>query len=424
MVRCSIQSITLILLLAVFVSCSKEQDTSDPEIVFILPSENALITENQITVRFQVRDDRQITSVRLALVNADHLPILPSVWFYPSAIDTIIEFDFEWTTQLAAGTYYLQVLVNDGHNEKFKYSKVTIDIVHANVPVLYFVTEVPGRSELWRLDSDLHSAMKIFTSPIDIVQFENNHNNGMTYLITEKPSRLLAIAENGQVIWERDAGMPAAEFTHFAMQANNLLVADASGTLSLINATTGRGLLHVFHQPDTIPRYVFFDDEYLYAIQQIMPGGHFILSLYYKPTAVFYKRFSLNGAIIGIFGYNENKIVIASQSHTGRLIFKAWDKQSEQFESLGELSLQGIKRLRYHGDQNFLAISGQGVGMINPVSGSLTSILQGSGYHDAVWDPFNSDIITARDHTITASSASFQAADPVVMLGLGIRMGN
>jgi hypothetical protein len=414
--------IFLLILLATLMithGCRKHDDFVSPDIVFLSPAENTLFVANMLEVSIKVTAERPLKSIRISLVNDDHIPVLTPAYFLPKTNDTIIHFEFNWNDQFESGGYYLQVLADDGRKEKFKYQRILIAVQPNEMADLYYVTGNSSSTILWRLAENSVNAEVLLNQSQQITQLGSGRGN--LYLMTTKPSKLLAhSASDGNRQWEKEAGMPAGTFNHFYLAGNHLLVADASGTISMLNATTGVSQLTAHHQPDTIPTKVFFDEDYIYVAQLVYPGGHYLFSVFYRATAAFYKRYKLDGAVAGIFQYGVNKVLVATVAEDGKLGFSFWDKASEQWIELGELHGHLIRQLRHGLDGLLLMVSDKGVGFINPASGSFNMVYEGAGFTDAIVQPFDGQIAAAQGSIIRMGSTIHQTAGHVLLLGYAL----
>lgn len=408
------------LLLLITVSCAKVHDKQDPQIEFLYPAFESVHNSHQIDVKFHVQADLKLVHVRLALVNTDHVSVMPPVWFYPNTRDTVIAHHFMLPANIQKGEYRLQVWANDGHNEKFKYLHIHIDPVEITDYHLYYTSQTGNGSQLWRIPPSLDLSSKITDLSFEVQQLIMGANNNLLYVLSTKPSRVQALSvHNGERVWEQTAGMPASEFTHMYLEGNHLLIGDANGLVRMFNASNGNGLLTSPISPDTIPRLLYFDQDYIYAAQEIISGGKYQMSLYFRPTAAFYKRFQLPGPVFGIFPYSDESLLLLVMTEPQLLTIYEWNKEDEVSSLLHTIETDPPERVVPDGADHLLLFTKHGLIRLQIKTGQQSILLAGDDVSDAVRHPITEERFISRGKHIISSISDYEATGTVRHLGIG-----
>lgn len=402
-------------------SCERETDEIDPVIHFIYPALESLHEGHHLAVKFHVKDDVQLAHVRLALVNTDHVSVLAPVWYYPKTKDTLIEHIFSLPSDFTEGVYRMQVWASDGHNEKFKYLQIQIASPAEAAYDLYYVSRHGQQSRIRRIPAKTEHSQGLAEIDQEVKQLIAGANNGLLYTRTARPSVVQAWSVlTGELVWERHAGMPSSEYTHMFLEGNHVLVADGHGVLHMFNAHNGNGLLTSPQSPDTIARQVYFDAHYIYAAQEIISGGKYQLSLYFRPTAAFYKRFQLSGEVIGVFPYAQDHILLAVKTHESLLGLYVWNRHDETFELLTEVTVYQLEKLTQDIDGDLLLFASNGLGRVSTETGQYVEILAGEDIYDAVRHPLTEELFISRGGGIYSSGMHYETEGSVNQLVFGV----
>lgn len=408
------------LLLLITFSCAKVHDEQDPVIEFLYPAFESVHNSQSLEVKFHVRDDLNLAHVRLSLVNTDHVSVMPPVWFYPKTKDTVIAHLFTLPANIQKGEYRLQVWASDGYNEKFKYLHIHIDPAETADFHLYYISQTGKGSQLWRIPPALDLPSIITELSVTVEQLIMGANNNLLYVLSAKPSRVQALSvHNGERVWEQTAGMPASEFTHMYLEDNHLLIGDANGLLSMYNASNGNGLLTSPMSPDTIPRLLYFDQDYIYTAQEIISGGKYQMSLYFRPTAAFYKRFQLPGPVFGIFPYADDALLLLVMTDSQLLSLFTWHKQDETFSLLSSFETAPPERVVQDGADHLLVFTKNGLLRLQTKTGQYSVILSGDHVSDAVRHPLTDELFISRGAHISSSTSDHEASARVRHLEFG-----
>jgi hypothetical protein len=409
---------TQIILLLVAFSCQKDKDKSDPVIEIIRPEDGEIIRTNTFEVEFRVRDDVQLKYVRLALASNEFVPVGVPAFFYPTGKDTTINYLLRWEEGFGRkGEYNLQVLAEDGSNSKFKYRTFYADISSGIYSRLFYFSKRNQNWDLWGLDPTGQVWENMISQNEEVVQLESGLLNGNLYTLTAFPSKLQARdASDGRQLWFKEAAMPRALYNHMYVRDNKLLLADASGTISMINATTGSSLLTHHQQTDTIPQRVYFDEKYIYVANQLVSGGKYLLSLHHIATASPYKRFVLPGKVHGIFQYLYHEVALLLENDAGDLLVYTFHKEDETFTAKGSYSGHLLRQVRSTGRGELLLVSDKGLGIIDVASGKIQMVAESDRTQFALRHPVNDRLTYTDGARIYQGNASFEAYGEVKFL--------
>ncbi len=413
-----IQISFLTVMLLAFFSCQKEKDKSDPVIEIIRPVEGEIIRTNTFEVKFRVNDDIQLKYIRLALANDQFEPVNTPVFFYPKGKDTTINYMVSWDEGYGGnGEYKVQVLAEDGRNSKFKYRSFNADISVVGYAQLQYFSKRDQYWDLWGLDFNGFVSESLVTQSEEVIQLESGLLNGNLYTLTAFPSRLQARdGSDGRQLWYKEAAMPHTLFTHMFVKDNMLLLADASGTISMLNATTGSGLLTHHQQTDTIPQRVYFDEKYIYVANKVVSGGQYILSLHHIATASPYKRFVLPGKVHGIFQFLYKEATLLMENDAGDLLLHTFHNEDETFTAKGSFSGHVLRQVRSTDQGELLLVSDKGLGIIDVAAGNIQMVDESSEIQDALRHPMTNGLTYTNGSKIFRGSGSFQAFGEVKFL--------
>ncbi len=405
-------------MLLAFSSCQKEKDKSDPVIEIMRPEEGEIIRTNIFEVEFRVSDDIRLKYIRLALANNQFEPVGVPVFFYPEGKDTTIKYLLSWEEGFARkGEYKLQVLAEDGSNSKYKYRNFNADISSGIYPQLRYLSMRNQNWDLWGPGPGGDDWENMVSQNEEVVQLESGMLNGMLYTLTAFPSKLQARdAKDGRQLWYKEAAMPRTLYTHMFVNDNKLLLADASGTISMLNATTGSGLLTHHQQTDTIPQRVYFDEKYIYVANQVVSGGQYMLSLHYIATASPYKRFMLPGKVHIISKYLNQKVALLMENEAGDLLVHTFHNEDEVFVEKGVILGLSLHHVRATQLGELFVFSDKGLGIIDVATGNIQMVVESSEIQDALRHPITNRLTYTDGSTIFMGSGSFQAYGEVKLL--------
>jgi hypothetical protein len=413
-----IQFSLLIVMLLTFFSCQKEKDRSDPVIEIIRPEEGEIIRTNAFEVEFRVSDDIQLKYIRLSLANDQFEPVNMPVFFYPKGKDTTLNYMVSWDQGFGGnGEYKLQVLAEDGHNSKFKYRSFVADISVVGYTQLQYFSKRDQYWDLWGLDFNGFVSESLVTQSEEVIQLESGLLNGRLYTISAFPSKLQARdASDGRQLWHKEAAMPRVLYTHMFVNDNKLLLADASGTISMLNAITGSGLLTHHQQKDTMPQRVYFDEKYIYVANQLVSGGKYMLSLHYMATASPYKHFALPGKVHGIFQYLYHEVALLMENDARDLILQTFHKEDETFTTKGSFPGHVLRQVRATNQGELLLVSDKGLGIIDVATGTIQMVAESSEIQYALRHPKTNSLTYTDGSEIFRDSGSSQANGEVRFL--------
>lgn len=108
--------------------CQKEKDETLPIIDFISPSPGLTVfLPDTLSVNASIKDDRQVRSVRLSLINSDAIAVGPS--FTNTYSEQEVNFNVAFVIDditLESGPYSLQITASDGENESKAFLPLTL----------------------------------------------------------------------------------------------------------------------------------------------------------------------------------------------------------------------------------------------------------------------------------------------------------
>jgi len=151
----NVRSLILVFIIAgsLGVACKKDTDTTSPSITITAPATSSSFNVfDTITVAAIVKDDEQLESISIRLLDQDQVPVLPTISV--SASSNSVSFSKLLpisNIHLSTGTYYVNVFASDGKNDANSFVQITV--IEAPLEVeRYIVVSRPG-SGLVRLDT-------------------------------------------------------------------------------------------------------------------------------------------------------------------------------------------------------------------------------------------------------------------------------
>ncbi|NTV84808.1 MAG: hypothetical protein HGA23_11005, partial [Bacteroidales bacterium] len=218
-------------------ACNPEKDAMDPVIVFIEPEELAVfMLPDTMEVRVHITDNYSISSVMLNLVDQNKITVVQGMRYYPNTNDVILEHSLILDDKsLETGSYYLQVVADDGTNTKFKYREILIQEIPPEILGYMAVTApLSFKSTLVRMNPGFET--------IETLDIPETHwlsaAHGLWeqfYFISDEPSVLTAYNPfSFEIEWEVAASPPRALFTAI-ISDNDLLFSTANGDVGVIS---------------------------------------------------------------------------------------------------------------------------------------------------------------------------------------------
>ncbi len=282
-------------------SCTHKDEIYDPVVNFIEPQVYHIVNmPDTLDVKVDISDKGIIRYIILSLVNADHIPVIPSKYYYPNSTTFTIEAALALVDKsLQSGTYQIMVTVSDEVNMKNSFLGIGINEVPASVLAYIAVaTQLPFESTIIKLKPD-------FETDTQFVLQKNFWLSGVQglwgkfFFISAEPSKIVAYnAENFDKEWEMAAHPPRPLITAIYMD-KNLVFSTDNGDAGILISDGTLTLLTSPYENKTI-RCLAADEKYVYAAHVSLSGQINELTVYYRVSGSILAQVAMSGEIAGL----------------------------------------------------------------------------------------------------------------------------
>lgn len=316
-------------------SCSKDEDTSVPQIIINDPYEfmnfNVLDT---VQIRANIYDDKILKSIEIEIVNTNYLPISNKIIIQPNTNDIFIYEEIALDDiHIKSGTYYLKIRAFDGTNEKHLFRAINIT---GTKRVFKGIITINKNNETSHSVFSIDSTQKqLFTYDRAFNFSAINHDFQQLYLCGKVNGKLKAYnLTDNSVAWEIEAdnNPPTPSFENLYFDNNILYL---SGYQSYI-AGFNRFSSIVYTSATTnnyYPIKTLKTDNLLIVEEKNKTSDLRNLSLYFTPTGSLKNSIYLSFSINSMFIKDYNEIILFGNNQQNQAVLFWFDTDNQTFYS-------------------------------------------------------------------------------------------
>jgi hypothetical protein len=203
--------VCIISILLIIASCGKEKTDLLPEITLYSPVNKQVFNVlDTIRVSGILRDDKNLTTVKVVLTGAEFNPVHKAFYFYPGSAEFILEFGYPLdNVNLAGGKHYLHVRAEDGINFRNFYQEISlVEIPQALKQVVVLTAQQGSSIQLTGIDPD-DQMSALVTIEGDYVGSDIGSGNSQLYIAGKNHLNLLAFDLNNlNIAWKLPTALP------------------------------------------------------------------------------------------------------------------------------------------------------------------------------------------------------------------------
>lgn len=316
-------------------SCSKDEDTSVPQIIINDPYEfmnfNVLDT---VQIRANIYDDKILKSIEIEIVNTNYLPISNKIIIQPNTNDIFIYEEIALDDiHIKSGTYYLKIRAFDGTNEKHLFRAINIT---GTKRVFKGIITINKNNETSHSVFSIDSTQKhLFTYDRAFNFSAINHDFQQLYLCGKVNGKLKAYnLTDNSVAWEIEAdnNPPTPSFENLYFNNNILYLSGYQSYITGFNRFSS-----IVYTSATTNNYypikTLKTDNLLIVEEKNKTSDLRNLSLYFTPTGSLKNSIYLSFSINSMFIKDYNEIILFGNNQQNQAVLFWFDTDNQTFYS-------------------------------------------------------------------------------------------
>lgn len=316
-------------------SCSKDEDTSVPQIIINDPYEfmnfNVLDT---VQIRANIYDDKILKSIEIEIVNTNYLPISNKIIIQPNTNDIFIYEEIAIDDiHIKSGTYYLKIRAFDGTNEKHLFRAINIT---GTKRVFKGIITINKNNETSHSVFSIDSTQKqLFTYDRAFNFSAINHDFQQLYLCGKVNGKLKAYnLTDNSVAWEIEAdnNPPTPSFENLYFNNNILYLSGYQSYITGFNRFSS-----IVYTSATTNNYypikTLKTDNLLIVEEKNKTSDLRNLSLYFTPTGSLKNSIYLSFSINSMFIKDYNEIILFGNNQQNQAVLFWFDTDNQTFYS-------------------------------------------------------------------------------------------
>ena len=388
----------LILDLALFCSCNKDEDSQPPVINFIEPAESLfLLLPDTVRVVAEVRDETNITVVEVSLVNEHGIPIVTGGFYYPdTSFYKVTSYLSITDKSIPSGTYQIKVMTSDYYNIATSYRSIFLNEIPQELMGYLAVTaSYPFESTVIRLDPQFNTDSSfVFPKGFQLSGFHGLWEQ--FYFVSSEPSVLYAFNDSDfEPLYEFAAWLPRPVFSSI-LTDQQLLFSTMNGDAGILNS---QGQIVIITQPQPAKTIQCFaaDENYLYAEMVSLSGAVREFSAFYRVTGAVRAQRLVSDDIMALQAF-QGKALLISNSETNTILSE-FDPDDMLITDLKSMLRQEISSTLKINENDFLIFTEDGLMLYEYDVNYISEYLPGS-YAFGRYDHLNDRLYLVRDSAV------------------------
>ncbi len=305
--------------------CKKDEPYLPPEIKIISPESNAFYKlPGTVRVRVHVKSHTPLNYIRISFNNKELIPVLGQKFIYPSAPDTLIDYD-EFIGNIPpgeTGPFIFQVAVDDGKQVTRVFSDIHFEDAEMHYKGFYLFTR-PGINDT-RIDYyDSTNTASLFANlDGELVYSASSSLYDLLFVTTSIPSRLYAYQfEDQELQWTQTPEQPYPEYTFLKTSENLLYVAAENERISVMFQQSGYQKVTTGLLFDSIPERIGVNEDFFTGDFRLRNSTQRAWVTFYKTTGYAYRQFSTFIHVTDFYPFTGNSGFYVFGNLSGKAIF-------------------------------------------------------------------------------------------------------
>lgn len=300
-------------LIILLFGCRKEkEDVLPPDINITAPVENQQVSiPDTISVKAGITDDSPLTEVHVDIVDANLIPVLPSVIYHPMQTSFQVNIDYPVDdVMLTSGYYYVHVFASDGKNTKNDYKKIHVNAIPIRFLFVAAVTKVNYNTlQVIKIDTGFTTS-PMFTLNSDYIASDVNGKNQLLYIAGNYFGNVNAYDLNTNTLaWSIPAliNPPFPCFTGLYYNGAYALVSNYNGTVK--GYDKDGALKYSINTPaGAYPGKLFPHNQYLFTELTLVSGGNKSIAVYYYSTSYLMQQLPVTYSVVDFYTKDDDDV--------------------------------------------------------------------------------------------------------------------
>jgi len=371
----------VLLLVAIFSSCAKEINTSNPVVSIYSPVlDESFLLPNVIDVEFRVEHTSPLEYVRLSIDNEDIVSVSEQYYFYPdgNTYSGIVEVPIGIIPDdIISSNYFVHIAVSDFNEVNHTYLEVGM----VNTKSEYKGCFIISKFEVNMLNITYYNSK---LEPEYTFDINGNYSDSD---ISEKSNRLIIATntpdftksyncDDGKLEWKQDPQLPYPEFNKVVVNNSIVYLSTEIGRIMGITSDEGSQIYNTTLLRDTIPVNICVTNDYILADFRLRNSNSKIWASFYKSTGSKYHVLTTDFNTVELFGItNENKMVAFCNNNNSGVII-TFDVANNIIESSNYIENKEIHHSSKLDDNNYLFTSNSTIYHFNLQDNLVTALTE------------------------------------------------
>lgn len=368
----------MIVLCAGLLLCHCKKDEGPvPRITVLSPADlSSYNVGDSIPCVASITHTKELESIKVSLLNADNIPVLPTKFIYPSGNTYELDYMYPISKDLESGQYSLLISAGDGKLTANTYTTVMItSLVRYFEKAIVICRNNLSKSSLYAIDEngDYENMLTLLSGYTD-----SDISSGLRqlYFLRPNPYRLIAFdLDSLSEEYVVDAPPPSPIFNSVHFDQGLAYVTNHNGEIRGYDQF-GNTKLVTGLDLDTIPENCWIHENLILAYCERLGSPERYMKQFYKGTGVFRMALKIDLSVVEVFSLDaENAFLVGNDNNIARAyIYNVVDNVLYQ-----EMSFpQGVVRSAAQISEEIILIGHEdGIYLYDHSSNSLSPWLSG-----------------------------------------------
>jgi len=335
-----VKYIFFVLVIFVFISCKKDKDDIAPTISITVPNNMQLVSGiDTILVEGDISDNRIVTSVTIAVEDANHVRVLPAITKTPNAPSYHLKVFFIFDDiHLSSNIYTFDISAFDGNNTTHRYIDVNYGEVAQQRNGIFIFDNNVTNTTISLLDNALNTTF-FNTLNGDFIGGDVNSYDQQIYSIGNYSGNFVAFdILNNNNLWQLQAANSTLPyFTGYYYNNRINYVGFYDGTIKFI-ANNGIANITTQAYSNFYQQSALVHDNLLISEQHNKFNNEVRLLVYWLVSGVNYQQVSVNEDVVGMYNFTSNKVVFFTNDASNIGKVKIYDILANNFTNVFNLN--------------------------------------------------------------------------------------